>query len=106
MYLAMNSQPPASRRLVFSAALPRRVLRALHALSDRGCGASLEALLAIVPDSKTAVCATLLALDEAGYVDGEKLRLTMLGFAAVQAPRAVAFERRRFGALRKAVRVA
>jgi hypothetical protein len=51
----------------------------------------------------------LIALDAQGFLDGERLRLTLRGFAAVQAPRAVAFERRkgpRDARLRKAFRVA
>ena len=86
--------------------LLRRVLRAVHALSQRDASPSLPALLAIVPDSPTRICAALLALDEGGYLDGERLRLTMRGFAAVHAPRAIAFERRRGSRLRKAWRVA
>ncbi len=87
-------------------ALARRVLRAVHALSQRSAEPSLPALLAVVPDSPARVCATLLALDAQGFLDGERLRLTLRGFAAVQAPRAVAFERRRNARLRKAFRVA
>src|SRR5437868_7129814 len=104
----MNSQHPETLRLSsdLRAALQRRVLRALHALGVRGVEPSLTSLLAIVPDPAAAVCATLLSLDEAGYIDGDCLRLTLLGFAAVKAPRAVAFERRRQGSLRKAIRVA
>jgi hypothetical protein len=89
--------------------LARRVLRAVHALSQRDVAPSLPALLAVVPDSPARICATLLALDQQGYLDGDRLRLTLRGFAAVQAPRAVAFERRRSlrdARLRKAWRVA
>lgn len=75
--------------------LPRRVLRAVHALCQRDAEPSVTALLAIVPDSPARVCAMLLALDAEGYLDGERLRLTLRGFAALQIPRAVAFERRR-----------
>ena len=92
--------------------LARRVLRAVHALSQRDAAPSLPALLAVVPDSPARICATLIALDREGYLDGERLRLTLRGFAAVQAPRAVAFERRRgardarSSGVRKAWRVA
>jgi hypothetical protein len=86
--------------------LSRRVLRAIHALGERTGEPSIQTLLALVPAPPAAVCAMLLALDEAGYVDGERLRLTMRGFAAVHAPRALAFERRAhgIGGVRKAVR--
>ncbi len=68
-------------------ALARRILRGLHALTTRGGEPSLVTLLALVPASRTSVCAMLLSLDREGYIDGENLRLTMRGFAAMQLPR-------------------
>ncbi|GAC1394031.1 MAG: hypothetical protein NVS3B10_21050 [Polyangiales bacterium] len=88
-----------------STSTARRLLRAVHVVSQRE-GSSLRTLLALVPDPPARACAMLLALDEAGYIDGERLRLTLRGFAALHAPQALAFERRRGARLRKAIRVA
>ena len=103
------STQPSNRSSVASSDLARRVLRALRALTERGGEISVQTVMAIVPASPAAVCAMLLALDAEGYVDGDRFRLTMKGFAAAHAPRAIAFERRREdrkGAMRKAIRVA
>jgi len=83
-----------------------RVLRAVHALSKRDVEPSWHALFAVVPESAARIFSTVLALDAEGYLDAETLRLTLRGFAAVQLPAAVAYERRRNGRLRGAARVA
>ncbi len=105
----IRSAQPSTSVAVASSDLARRVLRALRALTERGGEISVSTVMALVPASPAAVCAMLLALDAEGYVDGDRFRLTMRGFAAAHAPRAIAFERRREsrkGAMRKAVRVA
>src|SRR3954463_5268204 len=102
----IRSAQPSTTSAVVSSDLARRVLRALLALTDRGGEISVQTVMTLVPASPAAVCAMLLALDAEGYVDGDRFRLTMRGFAAAHAPRAIAFERRREGAMRKAVRVA
>lgn len=101
-----SAQPSTASSAVASSHLARRVLRALLALTERGGEISVQTVMALVPASPAAVCAMLLALDAEGYVDGDRFRLTMRGFAAAHAPRVVGYERRREGAMRKAIRVA
>ncbi len=89
-----------------NAHLARLVLRALLSLSQStSAPISLERLVAVVPAPAPAVLATLRMLDEEGYVDASRLRLTLQGFAAANLPQVVAFERRRNPRLRKAYRV-
>jgi hypothetical protein len=102
----IRSAQPSTVSAVASSDLARRVLRALLALTERGGEISIHTVMTLVPASPAAVCAMLLALDAEGYVDGDRFRLTMRGFAAAHAPRAIAFERRRHGSMRKAIRVA
>ena len=105
----IRSAQPSTASAVASSDLARRVLRALLALTERGGEISVQTVMTLVPASPAAVCAMLLALDAEGYVDGDRFRLTMRGFAAAHAPRAIAFERRRgprADRMRKAVRVA
>jgi DNA-binding IclR family transcriptional regulator len=103
-----SAQPTTASSAVASSDLARRVLRALLALTERGGEISVQTVMALVPASPAAVCAMLLALDAEGFVDGDRFRLTMRGFAAAHAPRAIAYERRRknLGTMRKAIRVA
>jgi hypothetical protein len=86
--------------------LPRLVLRAVHALQERGVSPSIEAVVAVVPADDEAVRAMIDALDRDGYLDASRMRLTLRGFAAVQLPTAVAYERRQNLRLRKCFRVA
>jgi hypothetical protein len=90
-----------------NAPLARLVLRALFALSQQTTAPiSLERLCAVVPAPAPAVLAMVRALDEEGFVDASRLRLTLMGFAAAHAPQVVTFERRRYPRLRKAYPVA
>lgn len=88
-----------------NAQLARLVLRALLAFSEQNTQASLERLVAVVPAPAPAVLAMVRVLDEEGYVDASRLRLTLQGFAAAHLPQVVAFERRKNPRLRKAYRV-
>ncbi|MGZ3424754.1 MAG: hypothetical protein ACXVEE_43255 [Polyangiales bacterium] len=78
-----------------TATLPRMVLRAVYALTESGAPTTLRTLVAVVPAAPARVVDTVRALDEAGYLDSKRMRLTMAGLAAASAPRMVATERRR-----------
>jgi Mn-dependent DtxR family transcriptional regulator len=78
-----------------TATLPRMVLRAVYALTESGAPTTLRTLVAVVPADASRVIETVKALDQAGYLDAKRMRLTMAGLAAASAPRMVATERRR-----------
>ena len=80
---------------MFTATLPRMVLRAVYALTEAGAPATLRTVVAVVPAAPERVVDAVRALDEAGYLDAKRMRLTMAGLAAASAPRMVATERRR-----------
>jgi hypothetical protein len=80
---------------MFTTTLPRMVLRAVYALTESGAPTTLRTLVAVVPAEPSRVIDTVRALDEAGYLDSKRMRLTMAGLAAASAPRMVATERRR-----------
>jgi hypothetical protein len=88
-----------------NAQLARLVLRAVLAFSEQGTQPSLERLVAVVPAPAPAVLAMVRVLDEEGYLDASRLRLTLQGFAAAHLPQIVGFERRKNPRLRKAYRV-
>lgn len=75
--------------------LPRMVLRAVYALTESGASPTLRSLVAVVPAPAPRVVETVRALDEAGYLDSKRMRLTMQGLAAAMSPRMVATDRRR-----------
>jgi hypothetical protein len=75
--------------------LPRMVLRAVFALSESGSSVSMGAVQAVVPAPADAVAQTIAALDAAGLLDRQRMRLTMQGLAAACAPRMIATDRRR-----------
>ncbi len=75
--------------------LPRMVLRAVYALTESGSPASLRTILAIVPAPAPKVVATVRALDAEGFLDANRMRLTMRGLAMACSPRMVATDRRR-----------
>lgn len=78
-----------------AATLPRMVLRAVYALTESGAPTTLRTLVAVVPAEPARVVDTVRALDEAGYLDSKRMRLTMAGLAAASAPTMVTTERRR-----------
>lgn len=82
------------------------VLRALRSIHESGVSPSWPRLFAVVPLDQAVVRDAVVALDQAGLVDGEALRLTLLGFASAHAPRVLVHERRRHPRLRKAAFVA
>ncbi len=75
--------------------LPRLVLRAVYALTESGSNPSLPSVVAVVPAPANQVEAAVRALDAQGYLDAQRMRLTMRGLAAACAPKMVATDRRR-----------
>ncbi len=89
-----------------NAQLARLVLRALLSLQQSSSTpVTLERLVTVVPAPASSVLAMLRVLDEEGFVDASRMRLTLQGFAAANLPQVVAFERRKAPQLRKAYRV-
>lgn len=75
--------------MLTASTLPRMVLRAVYALTESGSAPSLRTVLAVVPAPSAKVEATIKALDSQGYLDANRMRLTMRGLAAACSPRMI-----------------